>query len=117
MRCVHCGCNKDAGAFSGAQKKKAVGKRRCISCAAAAATGDDVGSTSVAARASSVASAGAAQRAVSPGADNTLSTTLSTAATPASGTADGKDITAPPARSRGAHQGRARRAGSSARAR
>ena len=82
MRCVYCGCDKDAGAFSGAQKKKAVGKRRCISCtASAAATGGAVDSSSVAARSSSAASAGAAHRAVniSKGADNTLSTTPSTA--------------------------------------
>ena len=26
MRCVHCGSDKDAGAFTGAQKNEAVGK-------------------------------------------------------------------------------------------
>ena len=80
MRCVCCGCDKDAGAFSGAQKKKAVGKRRCVSCTAAAATDDDVDSSSVVARYSSAASGGAAQRALSQGADNMLSITPSTVA-------------------------------------
>ena len=91
MRCVCCGCDKDAGAFSGAQKKKAVAKRSCISCTAAAATGDAVDSSSVVAKTSSAVSAGAAQRAVSQGADDTPSTTPSTAATPVSGTASGTD--------------------------
>ena len=87
MRCVHCGCEKDAGAFSGAQKKKPVAKRTCISCTAAAATSD--GGGSVAARSSSGLSAAAAHREASQGTDDTLSTRPSTAATPASGTGHG----------------------------
>lgn len=36
MRCAWCGCDKDLGAFSGAQKKKPATKRKCTSCTAAA---------------------------------------------------------------------------------
>ena len=83
MRCVYCGCDKDAGAFSSAQKKKPVAKRRCISCTAAAA-GD--GGGSVAALSSSVVSAGAAQLAFSQDTDDPLGSRPSTASTPANGT-------------------------------
>ena len=57
MRCVCCGCDKDCGAFSGAQKKKAAAKRKCTSCTA---TGND-GTGSAAASSSSVVSAGVTQ--------------------------------------------------------
>ena len=83
MRCVYCGCDKDAGAFSSAQKKKPVAKRRCISCTAAA-TGGCGGS--VATLTSSAVSAGAAQLQASQGADDTLGSRPSTASTPANGT-------------------------------
>ena len=83
MRCVYCGFVKDAGAFSSAQKKKPAAKRRCISCTAAA-TGD--GGGSVAARFSSVVSASAAQVQARQGADDTLGSRPSVAATPANGT-------------------------------
>ena len=35
MRCMYCGCDKDARAFSGAQKKKPALMRKCAACAAA----------------------------------------------------------------------------------
>ena len=83
MRCVYCGCDKDAGAFSSAQKKKPVAKRRCISCTAAA-TGD--GGGSVAALSSSVVSVGATQLQPSQGADDTLGSRPSVASATANGT-------------------------------
>ena len=83
MRCVYCGCVKDAGAFSSAQKKKPVAKRRCISCTAAA-TGD--GGGSVAALSSSVVSVGATQLQPSQGADDTLGSRPSVASATANGT-------------------------------
>ena len=83
MRCVFCGCVKDAGAFSSAQKKKPVAKRRCISCTAAA-TGD--GGGSVAALSSSAVSVVVVQLAASQGTNDTLGSRPSTASTPANGT-------------------------------
>ena len=76
----------------GPRKKKAVGKRKCISCTAAtagkswSATGD--GGSSVAARSSSAASTGAAQCEASRGADDTLSAGTNAAAIAAT---DGED--------------------------
>ena len=88
MRCVSCGCDKDAGAFSGPQTKKPVAKRKCIS-STAAATGDG----SVATSSSSAVSVSAAQREASA-ADTRSSGTSKAAATAAT------VATMPPALSR-----------------
>ena len=96
MRCVHCGCDKDAGAFSSAQKKKPVAKRRCISCAAAAARDGGGSVAALAALAASAMNAGVAQLHDSQGADDTLCSRPSVTATPANGTGSNDTASAPP---------------------
>ena len=83
MRCVNCACDKDAGAFSCAQKNMPVANRKCISCAAA---GTGHGDGSVATLSSPVVRAGSAELHASQGADETLCSRPSVAATPANGT-------------------------------
>ena len=91
MRCGCCGCDKDASAFTGAQKKKSAANRNCAFCTAAGAVNgignvDDGGS--VAANSSAVHSGAAEFERCDVTALST--STPSTAATPASGTG-GKD--------------------------
>ena len=86
MRCACCGCDKDLGAFSGAQKKKPASKRKCTSCTAATAAAtttagasskgdaDAEGVGGVVARSSSVVHTGTADFEGGRSEDDTLST-------------------------------------------
>ena len=75
MRCVCCGCDKDAGAFSGAQKRESAAKRTCASCTAAATVNvnDDCSGSGVVPSASAARS-GAAQLEARQSIEDTLRT-------------------------------------------